>query len=72
MNQQTIKDLEIQSVVQTISSYALSSEGMERLIKSPFVTDIPLILHHQQLIDDLSLIPLYNEVEVMSFQKLHT
>ncbi len=70
MNQQTIKDLEIQSVVQTISSYALSSEGMERLIKSPFVTDIPLILHHQQLIDDLSLIPLYNEVEVMSFPEI--
>lgn len=67
MNQQTIKDLEIESVVRSISSYALSSEGMNRLRTSPFNTDKEVILHTQKILEDLSLIPIYNDVEVMSF-----
>lgn len=67
LNQQTIKDLEIETVVHSISSYALSREGMERLKKSPFIRDKEVILHTQKILEDLSLIPIYNEVEVMSF-----
>ena len=70
MKFETIRDLEIDSVIQTIQQYALSSEGIQELRNKPFTNDKEYILYSQSIIQDLSLIPLYNDVEVTSFPNI--
>ncbi|NCB02563.1 MAG: endonuclease MutS2, partial [Spirochaetia bacterium] len=67
MRSETIKDLEIESVIKDIQRYALSIDGMNALKEKPFVSDKNEIETTQGIIKDLTLIPLYNEVEVSSF-----
>ncbi len=67
MNSNTIKDLEIERVMDFVCALTLSVEGAEQLRDSPFVTDRKVIAENQRIIEDLSLIPLYNDLPLSSF-----
>jgi len=67
MNNTTIKDLEIERVLDSITSLTLSQEGAQELRTSPFITDRSLLLEKQKIIEDLSLIPIYNEIQCTHF-----
>jgi DNA mismatch repair protein MutS2 len=67
MNNTTKRDLEIDRVLESLSTLTLSYDGIEELHNSPFICDAKIIQEKQAIIEDLSLIPLYNEISPHSF-----